>query len=328
LLEGPSKLPGIDPTIPALLQRRATALKHLKRWQEAEADCDRALARKPAGRSALHFQLYRLRAECRGEQAKGPGDQDYFRSVLKDTQILQEDLQKLLVEKQDQAELDDVNPWYWSAMAQLALGDKAGYQKTCQEMRRFFAPCREPEVVNRVAWACVIAPNGLDSAEAYQSLYAWASEAMKEMRRKNLRYRNTLAALQYRKATCAADQTPNALPDARKELEDILNMYKLLQNRWVMLPPTSSQRRYMASLSHDQRRQGTVWDQIFLALALAETGDVKDAEKLVTNAEAWRQAVDSNLSLQEELTWTERQSVKQLLAEAKEVIRAKQELKR
>jgi serine/threonine protein kinase/tetratricopeptide (TPR) repeat protein len=51
---------------------------------------------------------------------------------------------------------DDVLPYHWLALTQLAAGDRDGYRGTCAVMLRQFGGTDRPDVAYQVAWTCVL----------------------------------------------------------------------------------------------------------------------------------------------------------------------------
>jgi serine/threonine protein kinase/tetratricopeptide (TPR) repeat protein len=56
---------------------------------------------------------------------------------------------------------DEVLPYYWLALTQLAAGDRDGYRGTCAAMLGRFGGTARPDVAYWVAWTCVLAPDAV-----------------------------------------------------------------------------------------------------------------------------------------------------------------------
>ena len=61
------------------------------------------------------------------------------------------------------AELDPGNQWYMfhASVLQLRAGDLAGYRRVCREMLKRFGDTRKPEVAERTAKTCLLAPDAV-----------------------------------------------------------------------------------------------------------------------------------------------------------------------
>lgn len=53
---------------------------------------------------------------------------------------------------------DDSDVWHFCALAQLALNDRAGYQKTCAKLVELFGKGADPATALSLAWSCALAP--------------------------------------------------------------------------------------------------------------------------------------------------------------------------
>jgi WD40 repeat protein len=309
-----------DPGNKGFLGRRARALCELRGfWAEAEKDCTDAItlfAKAGNPDDGEMRELYRTRAQCRGEQ----GDQrpEKWSELLKDTELLQEGYRR---QGKHVTDLEQVNAWYWQALALLALGRDNDYERTCKDMAERFGDGDDLEVLNRIGWGCALGAKGLPTAADYQKLHAHARQVIEDRERgQDFRYRNTLASLFYREVTRSSDPPQQLLDEARRRLQDLVDTYGELQNRWRTLPPADARRKWMESQQLGKEQlPGTVWDWLFLAMARYRTGDVKGARELLRQSHEWWENVRADTALRQELTWTNRVAVTRLLQEVQQL---------
>lgn len=112
-----------------------------------------------------------LQAKLATEEAFLVGDRDYYLRLA-----LHKHVEKL-VEKSgwdagvaafeaiQQAKPDDPYQWYQLAIIHLAAQDSDGYQRVCHEMVQRFGSSIEPQVAERIVYACVLEPDAIEDLE-------------------------------------------------------------------------------------------------------------------------------------------------------------------
>jgi serine/threonine protein kinase/Flp pilus assembly protein TadD len=60
-----------------------------------------------------------------------------------------------------QLDPSDHRHWYHGATLRLQVGDRAGYRRYCREMLRRFGHAAQPEIIERTAKICLLAPEGI-----------------------------------------------------------------------------------------------------------------------------------------------------------------------
>jgi WD40 repeat protein/tetratricopeptide (TPR) repeat protein len=263
-----SRLLDAGPPEGALYLRRANAWNRLERWEEVIADCTRALdlgeddwecrqlrglAYEKLGRPGKALADYTKAVRKSPDNWKGwfkrgelHAKQGRYKEAAADfARGWRIGRARVAIGKVSMLDLlDHPSPTYF-ALTYLAAGDQKGYRALCAELCRF--PWDKVEIVllgDSIAWACVFVPNTPASFKVPVLL----ARKVVEMNPKNSYSRNTLGAVLYR-----AGRSKEAI----EQLNEAIRL---------------------------DRKGGTVYDWLFLAMAHHELKNGKEARRWLDKA--------------------------------------------
>jgi WD40 repeat protein/tetratricopeptide (TPR) repeat protein len=270
----------LEPKRSSLIESRARAYGEIRQWPEAIKDWTKIIMETDDSAKSSKLSLFESRADAYGQNKQWKEAQDDFSEVFVADAT--------------------ASRGYDLARVQLKAENLKGYRQTCNELIGKISSDSEIDSDeemndrNTIVWVCVLAPNAVQEYNQLIGIANGVVEKAREEQDPNERiYLNTLGATYYRLGK---------YKEAKEALEKAIQVDVQLQKTQQFPRP-------------EKKKDGTIWDWIFLAMTCQKQGDTKSAREWL------RQAQDPfEFQRESSKSWITRAELELLRKEATELI--------